>query len=77
MLFRVARAVLPALSGYADQFGKADAFNHHLLWQAQYVDEALIPDAQTKVFVKNTDPLRQARNNGLQIGQVQVWMFAV
>ena len=60
----VPRPVLAPTGRNADQLGKVDPFVNCFRRQVEDVDEALIPDAQAQVLVKDADTLRQAGHDG-------------
>ncbi|EKE17204.1 MAG: hypothetical protein ACD_10C00570G0002 [uncultured bacterium] len=67
MGFNVAGAIFAARSGNADQVGKVNAIVNAGLGQVQHLEKAFVPDAQTQTFIKNTNPLRHAGHDGLQV----------
>ena len=60
MLLNIAGTVFAALGRNADQIGEVNSLTDDLIWQAQYLDESLIPDPQAQSFVEDADALGHA-----------------
>jgi hypothetical protein len=70
MALNIARSVLAAAGRNPDQRRKMRTFQNRLNGQAENIEETLVPDAQTQVFVKDADALRHACDNRPQVSQL-------